>query len=712
MTDILLITPPFLQPNCPYPATAYLSGYLRGKGFKVEQFDLSARVLRELFSAASLAEIFAARPEIDDDNIQRMYVLRRRYIETIDCVMNLLDGSDNTAAELICSADMLPQGARFESVGELDVLFGTMGVNDCAKFLATLYLQDISDYIRATVSENFEIVRYAERISLSIPDFSTIEEVLSEPTNIIEDKMLAILKGEIARTTPRFVGFSIPFPGNLVAALRCSQYIKANHPEIKVILGGGYPTTELRNMSAKDIFKYADFVVLDDGELPLQRILEGGELVSTYTAEGFFDTKEAISHAERGCADFVGLDHSLYFSLLESVNPMHKMWGDGRWNKMMLSHGCYWAKCAFCDTALPYIGCYNPIDARMTVDFMEQIIAATGSHSFHFVDEAASPKVLKELSLEILRRGLKVSWWTNVRYEMSFTGDLCNLLSAAGCLAISGGLEVASDRLLVLMNKGISVEDAALVMRNFYNAGIMVHAYLMYGFPTQTIAETVDSLEIVRQLFKNGLLSSAFWHRYAMTCHSPSGLEPERFSVKIKNKNPNSFANNDLYFAEDRRYNVVMAGDALKTALYNYMVGEALDKPVHKWFQGKQAETSVRETLVSEQFIRPDDSRIYDPKARLLWIGNELTPNNEGVVVHTNSHFKHINFTAAERDFLIEICSQATDLDSVMRFGDVEAVFERHCGGDKNKGSKNATFLEFYHSKKWDILRGYGLLQI
>ncbi len=197
-----------------------------------------------------------------------------------------------------------------------------------------------------------------------------------------------------------------------------------------------------------------------------------------------------------------------------------------------------------------------------------------------------------------------------------------------------------------------------------------------------------------------------------MTCHSPSGLEPEKFSVKIKNKNPNSFANNDLYFAEDRRYNIVMAGDALNLALHNYMLGQELDKPVHKWFHGKQAETSVRETLVSEQFIRPDNSRIYNPKARLLWLVAELTPNQNGVMVHANSHYKHLNFTPAERDFLIEISDICSNLDLVTTFEQAEQIFEKHCAGDKNKGSKNATFLEFYHSKKWDILRGYGLLQI
>ncbi|MFQ8806691.1 MAG: hypothetical protein ACLR8Y_18375 [Alistipes indistinctus] len=72
------------------------------------------------------------------------------------------------------------------------------------------------------------------------------------------------------------------------------------------------------------------------------------------------------------------------------TNPMHRLWSDGRWNKMMLAHGCYWAKCAFCDTALDYICRYESVPAAQLVDWMEQVMGQTGSRGFSCVDEAAS----------------------------------------------------------------------------------------------------------------------------------------------------------------------------------------------------------------------------------------------------------------------------------------------------------------------------------
>lgn len=61
----------------------------------------------------------------------------------------------------------------------------------------------------------------------------------------------------------------------------------------------------------------------------------------------------------------------------------------------------------------------------------------------------------------------------------------------------------------------------------------MVHAYLMYGFPTQTAQETIDSLEMVRQMFEQGIIQSGFWHQFAMTAHSPVGLDPKVLECNI-----------------------------------------------------------------------------------------------------------------------------------------------------------------------------------
>ena len=703
MTDILLLTPPFVQPNCPYPATAYLTGYLRRKGYAVEQADLSIETLTKIFSREFIADLFDNYDGEGDENCNRMWAMRKEYVATIDSVIRFLQGKDATIANLICSPEYLPQASRFEQMAEVEECFGTLGQKDCAEYLATLYLQDLSDFIRATICPEFEVVKYGESLALSIAEFSTIEQELQKPRNAIENIMCDLLREHIERFQPRMVGITVPFPGNLLGALRIGQYIKANYPAIKVVMGGGYPTTELRTMTDREIFRYTDYIILDDGELTLERILSGGEMIHTYTADGYTEGAGRISHRERGCPDFVGLPHSLYFSLTEVTNPMHRLWSDGRWNKMMLAHGCYWAKCAFCDTTLDYIGCYDAVSATEIVDWMESVAEQTGSRGFHFVDEAAPPKLLKEISLEILRRGVKFSWWTNIRFEKSYTGDLCALLARAGCVAVSGGLEVASDRLLEMIGKGITIEQATLAMRNFYYAGIMVHTYLMYGLPTETLQESVDAAEVVRQMFRAELIGSAFWHRYAMTVHSRSGQEPEAFGVRRKDRLPNPFANNEVPFAENRGYSLDMVGEGLNLSLANWLVGSGLERPVHKWFATKVPPTTVIPSLITDHLIKPDGCRIYNDKARIVWVGGTPEMTEEGILIHTPSTAKEVKLPEAEAEFMYAVLEQTADLEEEYTFEQIRTLWEENF---------EKPFIEFYSSKKWDIIRKLGLLQI
>jgi radical SAM superfamily enzyme YgiQ (UPF0313 family) len=697
-----------VQPNTAYPATAYLQGYLADRGLRARQMDLSIELLTAVFSSDFLTEAFAGFTGSDDPAIERTYRLRKSYIGTVDAVLRFLQGHDPTLANLICSADFLPQGSRFEAIEDLDAAYGNMGLVDCAKYLATLYLEDIADFLRVAVSPHFGLARYAEQIALSLPDFAPLQAELSRPANLIEQRMLALLATEIEYVQPRFIGFSVPFPGNLLAALRCAQFIKERYPAIKIILGGGYPSTELRALTDPAIFDFVDYITLDDGELPLEQLIRGEEPVRTFQR---IEKKVVYSGGEdrhtpfreAGCPDFIGLPLANYFSLVDSSNPMQRLWGDGRWNKMALAHGCYWAKCAFCDTSLDYICRFEALDAVTAVDYMERIMTQTGQSGFHFVDEAAPPKLLKEMALEILRRGLRVSWWGNIRFEAAFTADVCLLLAASGCIAVSGGVETASDRLLEKMNKGVTIEQLTLVLRNFYYAGILTHTYLIYGFPTQTLQETVDALEVVRLLFQADLIGSAFWHRYAMTIHSPSGANPEAFGVRVKKKNLHPFANNEIHFAEDRLYNVAAAGEALRRATASYMRGQGLQNPVHQWFEGKAPQATHEATLVTDRLIQPDGSRIYDDRARLIWIGHPPHRTAEGLEWIGNAKEKALKFKDFEVDFLLELLPLAADLSRTLRFSEVKSLYAQHT---------DEAFVVFYHSKKWDILRSFGLLQI
>ena len=592
----LLVTPPLTQLNTPYPATCHLLGFLHSRNHDAEQMDLGIELIGRLFTGTMLKRIFEAASQHSRLSKANRIILQQAdfYIRTIDPVMRFLGGKDATLAQRFCELTFWPESKRLPSDEDLEWGFGLIGNYDRATHLCTLFLKDLCDFINSTIDPHFELIRYAESLCLRLPEFRPLQNELQKPHTLIDTLMLDIFSQRMTLCKPDLVGFSVPFPGNLYSALRCAQWIRQNFPQVKIVMGGGYVNTELRSLTDPALFDFIDYLVFDDGELPLLRIMDGGELIRTLYRDDAgaiirlnFDSKENIPFAESGTPSYEGLLQNNYINMIELTNPMHALWSNGKWNKLMLAHGCYWGKCAFCDGALDYVKRFDQAPVELIVDRMEAVIAQTGQTGFHFVDEAAPPALLRKLAEEIIRRKLTVSYWTNVRFEKSYTPELCYLLAQSGCIAISGGLEVASPRILKMINKGITVESASESMRNFTEAGIMTHAYLMYGFPTETARETIDSLEVVRNLFANGWIQSAFWHRYAMTIHSPSGICPESVGAKHVDQPLAPFANNEIPFTTSQEIDLDFYGKGLNLATYNYMQGAGYDIPVKKWFNSK-----------------------------------------------------------------------------------------------------------------------------
>ena len=616
---VLSVIPPMTQLNTPYPSTAYLTGFLRARGVAAVQEDLALALVLELFSAAGLermrAHIEACAPAQRTPLAQAFVDHFSHYQSTIDAVIGFLQGRDSTLAHRLGSRTFLPEGPRFAALDAyvdpdggdpLAWAFGALGVQDRARHLATLYLNDLADVLREAVDPRFEFVRYAESLAQSQPSFDPLAQALAAPHNLVDRSLEALTRAALARHAPRMVLLSVPFPGSVYAAFRIAQTIKAHDKSIITVLGGGFANTELRELSEPRVFDYFDYLTLDDGERPLLALLEHlrGEraqdaLVRTYLRDdsGLVRYVNALApdvpFAEVGTPTWDGLPLDRYLSLLDMLNPMHRLWSDGRWNKITVAHGCYWKKCSFCDVSLDYISRYDTVVATTLVDRIETIVAETGQTGFHLVDEAAPPKGLRAMADELLRRKRSISWWGNIRFEKSFTPELCELLADSGCIAVSGGLEVASDRLLKLMKKGVSVDQVARVTHAFSATGILVHAYLMYGFPTQTVQDTVDALEYVRQLFAADCIQSAFFHRFACTVHSPVGQHPEEYGVSLRSLPPVSFARNDVGFIDPSDVDHDILGLALNKALYNYMHGIGLDDDVRQWFTGKTPKTRV-----------------------------------------------------------------------------------------------------------------------
>ena len=825
---ILLLTPPLTQLNTPYPATAYIKGFLGGRGYAVTQADLGLQLVLRLFSEAGLRQVFAgieAGGFALSDNAQRMLRLQRRYVATVAPVVRFLQNKDLTLAPRICHGRFLPEASRFDNVADLETAFGTMGLTDQARHLATLYLEDLADLIKETVGPHFGFSRYAEKLALSATSFEPLHEALQAAPNLLDRLLLEELDALLARVQPDVVGFTVPFPGNLYGALRLAKRIKEVSPETVTIMGGGYPNTELRKIKEPRFFDYIDYLTLDDGEGPWLRLLElwaaeasvrsapheagttpahrsagltrswgtlhsvdepprnvvdpphnvvdpphnvvgpphnvvggsvnidGGshnvdgpsnnvdgpsvsvdgppvntdrlsvniERGSVSRLQRTFRRNAAgvveyhnhpfpdVPHAEVGTPDYSDLPLTEYLSVLEVLNPMHRLWSDGRWNKLTVAHGCYWKRCSFCDVTLDYISRYETAPSTLLVDRIEQIIRQTGQTGFHFVDEAAPPLALRELAVELLKRRVPITWWGNIRFEKTFTPDLCRLLAASGCIAVSGGLEVASDRLLALMEKGVTVAQVARVADGFTRAGVMVHAYLMYGFPTQTAQETVDSLEVVRQLFAAGVVQSGYWHRFSMTAHSPVGKNPAKYQVAATGPEPGGFAWNDLWHDDPLGTDHEAFGPGLAKSLYNYLHGVALDEPLGAWFDFKTPKATAPRHLVAQALQAPPTPDFARQNQRLFWLGNapEIRPEagkkvpRAVLTCYEQAEDFEVATTAAAGPWLHQLLAQLShDYDAKVLLRDAAATFPAAAG----------PFEAFLLSPAWRLLREKGLL--
>ncbi len=629
------------QLNTPYPATAYLTGCLRhhSPDDDVVQADLSIELFLRLFSRRGLQRVLdelGARARRlrgrggMPDSIAHFLQHGETCVALIEPVLRFLQGQDPGLAQRIVGRELLPEGPRFAVLHadtEEDPLgwaFGELGFTDRARHLASLFIDDLGDVLRDGIDPRFEMSRYGERLAESAPTFDALAEALSGEPTIVDDELDALTREKLATHTPDLVGLTVPFPGNVYGALRIAHVIKQECPKTRVVLGGGYVNTELRQLTDPRVFDFCDYITLDDGERPLLALLlhlrdVTKPLVRTYVREGervVLKTTPDVTelhHRDTGTPTYAGLPLHRYVSLFEMLNPMHRLWSDGRWNKLTIAKGCYWKKCSFCDLSLDYIARYETTSADLLVDRIEALIAETGQTGFHFVDEAAPPAALRALAERLLARKLTITWWGNIRFEKSYTPELVALLARSGCVAVSGGLEVASDRLLARMNKGVTVAQVARVTRAFSDAGILVHAYLMYGFPTETEQETIDSLERVRQLFAEGCIQSGFWHRFAATAHSPIGQRPELFGIRLLREPAVTFARNEVPFTDPTGCDHERLGHGLRRALYNFMHGIGLDADVRSWFDAPAADLDpprnkrrARASLVPAPAVPPD----------------------------------------------------------------------------------------------------------
>jgi radical SAM superfamily enzyme YgiQ (UPF0313 family) len=585
-----------MQLNAPYPAPYYLKSFLESRGHETLVWDHSIALFDRIFCRAGLERIFHEAGKMDRSavknktllyNVDRFLSEEDRWLSYIDPLIDFLRGNNREFGHFLALANgVLPGGPRF------DACLGSPDRNpppDAAPLLASKLLSDLVDFITVTVDPSFSLIRYSTGVAgTGFRDFSAVEKglegyILREFYRpLLEDAWDTLDRS--GRTgnggEPLVIGATIPFPGCLTGALVCAASAKARYGDrVITIAGGGYVNTELRFMEEPKFFDYFDYLSFDRGYGSLAAILEHTGDTPVYktkyrsrvdnriVSDMGIDSDSVSTGSNTPCRfseidresvrtvfpDYLGLDFSRYIRPVDDLNPMHRLWSDGRWLKAYLAHGCYWHACAFCDVQLDYIRCFEPLEPEALFRHLQDQAEKTGLRGIHLVDEAAPPDSLIRLALLNREAGQlrqPLIFWGNIRFEKDFTPDAAAVLAAGGLVGVSAGIEVAAPEGFRRIGKGIGLADVVNACAAFKEAGILTHAYLIYGYWDQDDREIIDSAEILRQLFEAGLLDSAFWHKFVLTRHSRIYAEWKRgkhTGLKIKG-DQGTFALNDLSF--------------------------------------------------------------------------------------------------------------------------------------------------------------------
>ena len=248
--------------------------------------------------------------------------------------------------------------------------------------------------------------------------------------------------------------------------------------------------------------------------------------------------------------------------------------------------------------------------------------------------------------------------------------------------------------------------------RNFTEAGIMVHAYLMYGYPTQTVQETIDSLEMVRQLFETGVLQSGFWHQFALTAHSPVGMYPEKFGV-TRAMEQGSFANNDVNFKDKTGIDHEKFSFGLSKSLYNFMHGICFDYPLQDWFEFKIPKTKIPHDFIENAILEPDSFDLK-PNAKIVWIGGKPVIE-QTIKSKKGKSWEMINFNFHDKkeSFSVQMNKEegawfATIIADLSVQNAKPKSLQQLKNDYEEKGLED--FELFWHSKPLKTLKSFGLL--
>ncbi len=521
--DILLIYPPIGTFAAPYPSIPVLSAHLSSKKLRLYALDLNMEFILHLLSQGRIEKGIA-------HSTRRFLVLNNK---------PALSFSEKVEYHLILKNLLLMQ----KNDDKIKSLLSHPGGN--VEILRNLALRECIQI--PTLPYFPEIVIPAPNISIISPHtpFSTASIIKGAreenyTTEIFEEILVEI----IGKVNPKIIGFSVPFYEQVIPTFQSCHILKKIAPEAHITLGGPFISIHMREITNKEIFSFIDSLILDEGEIPLEKLFH------QVSAPGETDLSKipGLVYLHEGEIRRNALPAPI--DLEQSPTPNFNIFPLERYPSgrdrirlsIRFSKGCQWRLCTFCQTSLPVIKNFQQMGYSKICEDLRKVMEETGVKQFFFSDESIDPDLLEVLARKFIKERLDIQWNARGRFHASITKGRCQIFRDSGCTGLALGIESLNDRILRLMRKGISrqlVED--VLYQN--NGTIDIGCFMIVGFPTETEEEALTGYETLRGYWREGLIKGFNYNLFNIAYGSDIYKNPKNYGISKINITPG----NDLF---------------------------------------------------------------------------------------------------------------------------------------------------------------------
>jgi len=514
-SDLHTIFPPQWSPFQPFLSLPSLKAYLAERGYQVTQSDWNVAFYDHFISDARLARA-------------------RRRLEHY--VLELHEDYDDYKARAAFSLAVLNDHAELTAkVGRLR----DPGITDSVKDF------EESVYALRRLLQAFSVAEPV--IEIGVSSFSaarvmtSLQAIDQFTRNPEENPFIDFYRAKISGLgSSRYWGLSIIGTEQVLPGLTLGRMLKEAFPDIPLIVGGSVFSRLIdKDPLIKQMFGvYFDFICRYEGERSMDALLsaenprsertpsiaflEDGEIVKT-------ELCPPLSMAEIPTPDFSGLDLAVYLSP-EIVLPL------------LTTRGCYWDKCAFCYHGMIYGDRYRMRSPERFAKDVEALHERHGVRHFALNDEAIPPKLFRLLPDVLPKK--KYAFTGLYKFETYFKPADYHRMYEVGLRSLYIGLETASERVQKHMRKNNLQSTMLRNLRDAHNAGIWNHAFVFFGFPTETEEEAEESIQFL--LDNADIIHSEGTGTFSFEHNAPIANLPEGFGVVEVLEKPNRVL--ELYY--------------------------------------------------------------------------------------------------------------------------------------------------------------------